>query len=89
MEMERPNRVVFFGVSRFHESTDTVTFELKPGHKDVVQVNYTTDIELIRWYRYASWAIMTKCTLHVLHGIDRNAYCWSDLSCDVGGSRHV
>lgn len=51
LEMEQPNKVVFFGISRFHESTDTVTFSKKAGSEDIVQVKYTTDIQLVRWYR--------------------------------------
>jgi len=49
--MERPRKAVFFGISRFHESTDTLTFSRKPGSEDIVQVNYVTDIELVRWYK--------------------------------------
>ncbi len=49
--MERPDKAVFFGVSRFHESIDTLTFTRKPGSEDIVQVNYTTKIELVRWYK--------------------------------------
>ena len=51
LDIQAPDKVVFFGVSRFHESTDTVTFKRKPGHEDVVLVNYTTDIELTKWYK--------------------------------------
>ena len=51
LEVDTPNRVVFFGISRFHESTDTVTFRQKPGAKDIVIVEYETDIELVRWYK--------------------------------------
>ncbi|KAL0031761.1 hypothetical protein WJX79_005760 [Trebouxia sp. C0005] len=52
LEMEGPNKAVFFGISRFHESTDVLTFTRKPGSEDIVQVNYTTKIELVRWYKY-------------------------------------
>lgn len=51
LKVDAPNKVVFFGISRFHESTDTVTFRQKPGAKDIVIVEYETDIELVRWYR--------------------------------------
>lgn len=51
LEIDQPHKVVFFGVSRFHESTDTVTFKRKPGQQGVVQVEYTTDIKLVRWYK--------------------------------------
>lgn len=51
LEKDDPNKVVFFGCSRFHESTDTVTFRQKPGAKDIVVVEYNTDIELVRWYK--------------------------------------
>ena len=51
LELDRPHKVVFFGVSRFHENTDTVTFSRKPGTEDIVVVHYTTQIELIRWFR--------------------------------------
>ena len=52
LEIDSPKKVVFFGISRFHESTDTVTFNRKAGHNDVVEVEYTSDIELVKWYRY-------------------------------------
>ncbi|KAL0026595.1 hypothetical protein WJX77_009121 [Trebouxia sp. C0004] len=57
LEMERPNKAVFFGVSRFHESTDVLTFTRKPDSEDIVQVNYTTKIELVRWYKYFQFFI--------------------------------
>lgn len=42
----------FASLSRFHESTDTVEFKRKQGKDDVVEVTYTTAVELVRWYRY-------------------------------------
>ncbi|KAL0055574.1 hypothetical protein WJX82_001999 [Trebouxia sp. C0006] len=57
LEMERPYKAVFFGVSRFHESIDTLTFTRKPGSEDIVQVSYTTTIELVRWYKYFQFFI--------------------------------
>lgn len=51
LEVDAPSKVVFFGNSRFHESTDTVTFRQKPNAQDIVVVKYTTDIKLVRWYK--------------------------------------
>ena len=51
LEVDAPNKAVFFGISRFHESTDTVTFRQKPDAKDIVIVEYSTDIKLVRWYK--------------------------------------
>ena len=51
LQIDTPKKVTFFGVSRFHESTDTVMFQQKPGAKDIVIVDYNTDIELVGWYR--------------------------------------
>lgn len=52
LEVDAPNKVVFFGISRFHESTDTVTFRQKQNAKDIVVVEYSTDIKLVRWYKW-------------------------------------
>ena len=51
LEVDNPEKVVFFGISRFHESTDTVTFRQKPGSKDIITVDYETEIQLVRWYK--------------------------------------
>lgn len=63
LEIDSPRKVVFFGISRFHESTDTVTFNCKAGQNDVVEVEYTTDIELVRWYKY----VLPKLISHSYH----------------------
>ncbi|KAL3154278.1 hypothetical protein ABBQ32_013769 [Trebouxia sp. C0010 RCD-2024] len=52
LEVDAPSKVVFFGNSRFHESTDTVTFRQKPNAQEIVVVEYTTDIKLVRWYKW-------------------------------------
>lgn len=65
LEIDSPRKVVFFGISRFHESTDTVTFNRKAGQNDVVEVEYTTDIELVRWYKYVLMKSISQSACHV------------------------
>jgi hypothetical protein len=51
MELDPPHKCVFYSVSRFHESKDTVTFEEGPGPGEVT-IDYVTEIDLIRWFKY-------------------------------------
>lgn len=73
LELNAPQKVVFFGVSRFHENKDTVTFKKGPKEGQTI-VTYVSDIWLIRWFKYfqpVCGILMAKLAKEAVDGLEK------------------